>query len=311
MIFRRRVFNQKMKMLKNMLEYAVFRIVIFLCRLLPYHSMEKFISWLFVSLSGLQITRGKLADSQLKSVFPEKSEKEIRTIRRASFKQMGITVAETYLAEQKKLLLKCSAPGWEKLEKALALKKGVILVTAHFGNWELAGQYVASRYQPFSVIIKKQRNRYFNEYTNKPRMEQGIRLIYLRQSFREILKVLRENGIVAILTDQNAGRIGIRLPFLGIPASVHTGFAKIAQKTGAVIIPGFAVRNGQGEHSFYIEDFIDPANFRNDEKGVVEITRLVSLQLEKYILKYPEQWFWVHKRWKGAEKAESIVWETE
>ncbi|MDD3050391.1 MAG: lysophospholipid acyltransferase family protein [Candidatus Cloacimonetes bacterium] len=291
---------------KDLLEYSALRLLIAMIKLMPYHVTEKTFEYLAVKLRKNKITRGRLAYDQIKMVFPEKSEDEIDVILKKTFRMMALTGVESYLGDSEKLLKRCRTERLEILEEALKLTKGVLLATGHFGNWELAGKFLATKYPPVGVIIKKQRNRYFNEYTNRSRNKYGIVLIYLRNSLRQTMQLLKKNGIVAILTDQNAGKNGVKLDFLGHPASVHTGIAKISQRTGSPILPAFAVRNEDGIHTFYFENLIFPEEFSNNDEGIIEITKkLINIQ-EKYIYRFPEQWFWVHKRWKGADKAKDI-----
>ena len=157
----------------------------------------------------------------------------------------------------------------------------------------MAGEYIASFFD-LSVIIKKQRNQYFHDYTYNKSVEENVTLIDQKNALRPILKLLKKNYIIAIMVDQSAGKLGIQTKFLGHLASTYVGAAKISMKTGVPIVPAIAFRNDDQSHTFIFKQIILPDDFDN----VTDYTEAISKKLEDYILKYPEQWFWVHNRWK-------------
>ncbi|OQX71113.1 MAG: hypothetical protein B6D62_02670 [Candidatus Cloacimonas sp. 4484_275] len=290
------------KKTKNKIEFYLFRGLLKLLKLFPYKFSEQIIVSLFILIGYYIGIRKKVAAEQLKMVFPEKSNREIKKILLRMYAGMGKTAAETYLGNKTKLFANSVAEGWNNLEKAVAMKKGVILATGHIGNWELAGRYIAAHFK-FSVVAKKQRNRYFDNYTNKLREKDNIEIIDKKNAFREIIKKLRNNYIVAILIDQNAGKNGILTNFLGFPASTFVGAAKIAIKLKCPIVPAFAVRENNGKNHFIILPMILPTNYQNNEQSIKQLTEKISSTLEKIIIDHPSDWFWVHRRWRGFKKA--------
>ena len=290
---------------QSRIEFFFFKLFLNTFKILPFVLIVRIISNLFV-LGGFVIgIRKNVARRQLMMVFPEKSKQEIDKILWRMYYDMGRVAAETYFGDSKKLFMRAEVKGWKNLEKAVNMGKGVIMITGHLGNWELAGRYIASKLK-LSVVAKKQRNRYFDEYTNKIREAENIVLIDKKNAFKPIMKLLKQNYIVTILIDQNAGRDGIVTDFLGFEASTFIGAAKIAIKTGCPIVPAFAVRTEDGRNLFTVEEIIYPDKFQNDDRSIKELTEIISKKLEEYILKYPSQWFWVHKRWKGRDKAKKI-----
>jgi KDO2-lipid IV(A) lauroyltransferase len=269
--------------------------------LLPYWMSRKLICKLAVFTGMIIGIRKKVAEQNLHMVFPEKSKKEIRNIMREMYRQMGLTAAETYFADINKLYADFEVEGWEHLEAALALGKGVILASGHFGNWELAGRYIAQT-RKLSVIYKKLRNQYFDEFNNRIRNDENCVLIKKKQALRKILKLLAEEFIVTIMVDQNARNNGIVIDFLGHPASTFVGTAKIAIKTGTPILPGVALRRQDDSNYLIFEPMIDVTEYDNTETSIGKLTQDVSKRIEKYALHYPAQWFWVHRRWRGASK---------
>ncbi|MDY6916239.1 MAG: lysophospholipid acyltransferase family protein [Candidatus Cloacimonadota bacterium] len=288
--------------MKNKLEFLGFIFFVKIFKIIPYNWAEWILKKLFIFGGYYLGIRKNTAEKNLKMVFPNISAKRRKEILKSMYAHLGITTAETYLASFSKLLVKVNFEGKENIERALASQKGAIIATGHFGSWELAGRAMA-RHWNVAVVIKKQRNTYFNDYTNKIRAEQGIRIIYKKRALRNIIKSLRSNYLVCLLTDQNARKSGVRLDFLGKPASVFIGAAKISIRTGAPVIPAVAMRKEDGSHVFRYEKPLYPDEFKKTDDDIKKYTLIINKTLEKYIKKYPEQWFWVHRRWRGVDKA--------
>jgi len=290
---------------KSKIEYIFFRLFINIFKIFPYRFTRSFLARLFVVGAGLFDIRNSLAKKQLKMVFPEKSEIEINSILKKMYYHMGLTTAETYFGNKEKLFETCEVTGWNILKNAVDMGKGVILVTGHFGNWELAGKYIAAHYD-MAVVGKQQRNKLFDQYTNDLRLKDNIIVINKKNALRPILKMLGEGYIVSLLMDQNAGKNGVLTNFLGHEASTFVGAAKIAIKTGCPIVPAYAIRKDDGSHLFICEEIISAKDFGNNLNDITQFTEVISKRIEKYIFQYPHLWFWVHKRWKGRKKARKI-----
>ncbi len=285
--------------IKYKLEFVAFKTGIFILKILPYRLSLN----ILIFASKIIKKRKDVAIKNLRKVFND--EQKIRTILNKTYENYAKNIAETYLADTEKLFKKVKTVGWENLEEALSLNRGVILASAHLGNWELAGSYIATR-KKISVIIKRQKNPLFNKYMIESRNKMNIKVIDMKTSLREVMKDLKNNYIVTILIDQNAGRRGIKTDFLSHPASTYAGTAKIALKTKSPIVPAFAVRDKNDINTFYFEKPIYTDNLEYNDENIKKITDELNKILEKYILTYPEQWFWVHKRWKGAKQAKVI-----
>ncbi len=290
---------------KNIIEYSAFRTFVFLFKLLPYKLALWKMKKIFV-LGGYYIGfRKKVAMDNLNLVFPDKSNKEKLMILKEMYAQMGDTAAETFIQNDEEFLKKVNCIGLENLEKAYSMGKGVILATAHLGNFEMAGRYLCKRFQT-SVVAKIQRNRLFHAYTMRDRDKYNLEVISMKMSVRKIIKLLNKNYLVAIMMDQNAGKKGILTNFLGHPASTFVGTARIAMKTKCPVIVAVPIRMPDGSQTFYIEGPYFATDFEDNLKGQIAFTELISGKLEQYILKYPEQWFWVHRRWRGVKKAKQL-----
>ena len=293
------------KLTKSKIEFFFFKLFINIFKVFPYRFTRSFLANLFVFGASLLDIRNSLAKKQLKMVFPNKTNKEINNIIRKMYYHMGLTTAESYFGRKEKLFTTCEVQGWNNLKNAVEEGKGVILATGHFGNWELAGKYIAANFK-MAVVGKRQRNRYFDNYTNALRLKDNVIVINKKNALRPILKMLGEGYIVSLLMDQNAGRNGVLTDFLGHEASTFVGAAKIAIKTGCPVVPAYAIRKNDGSHLFICEEIISPTGFKNNLEDITKYTEIISKRIEKYIYQYPHLWFWVHKRWKGSKKARKI-----
>jgi KDO2-lipid IV(A) lauroyltransferase len=187
---------------------------------------------------------------------------------------------------------------WEVLEKALALGKGAIIITGHFGNFEWLGQYISKRGIVVNGIAKRQSNPYVNELVERNRSAKNIRVIYVKDAGEAIPKALKRNELVALVADQDAKEKGVFVNFLGQKSSTPVGPAVYHFKTGAPLVFGISVRKDYGKFDFYFEEInIEPFDELTKET-IKKITQLHASILEKWTLQYPQQWFWVHKRWK-------------
>ncbi len=293
--------GKKRKVTQSRIEYILFLVARFLLRILPYKLTESIITNIF-RFGGLVIgIRKKIALNNLNKIFPDKTNQDKRRILSAMYRNFGKTTAEIYFGDLEKLSKKIDIQGWDNLEKAIALKKGVLLASLHIGNWESAGLYI-SQYHKISVIYKSLRNRFFDDFNNRLRERNGVKLINIKSSLISIIKLLKQNYIVTILIDQNARKKGELIDFLGYEASTYTGISRLALKTNTPIVPAISIRQKNCRLLLIFEEIINAESFKNSENPILDLLSHISKKLEKYILEYPEQWFWVHKRWHGASK---------
>jgi KDO2-lipid IV(A) lauroyltransferase len=151
-----------------------------------------------------------------------------------------------------------------------------------------------------AMITKRQRNRLFDAYTNAIRARQGGTIIDMKNALKGVLEHTRHNDLIGILIDQDAGRRGVLADFLGKPASNWKGAAKISLRFKIPIVPGYVIRNADDTLTFRFEQMIDPVGVDDTEENLMLFIRKMNHSLENIIRQYPEQWFWLHKRWKGA-----------
>lgn len=283
----------------NTLEYYPFRGLIKLLKLMPYGISKGFVLGLF-GLFGYRLgIRKKVAYTQLRKVYPHFSDEHLRSILKGVYRQMALSIVEEYVLDDQRLLENSSIIGQEYVDKALSYGRGVILATAHFGNWE-AARILPLKGLNVSVIAKKQRNTLFDAYTNSIRERNGVHVIDMKRGLRDIIADLKGNRIVAILADQNAGSKGMVLDFLGFPASHWKGVAKLSLRYKIPILPGFVVRDPDDKLRFEFSPIIYKPELEDQEENYPVILSEIIRVTEAYINQYPDQWFWVHKRWKHA-----------
>lgn len=185
------------------------------------------------------------------------------------------------------------------MKKLYQKNKGLIVLTAHFGNWEIGAVSLGIQFGvPLNIIVKSQRNTLVDNWMNFYRTKWNNKVIPLGVSIRQTYKELIDKNVIAIIADQRGPEEGIRVQYFGRPSATYTGPAVLALKTGAPIVMGIVARQNDFTYLAVIEEIKTddlPDDF--DEK-VKEITQRHTAFLEKYARIYPEQWFWMHKRWK-------------
>jgi len=186
----------------------------------------------------------------------------------------------------------------EILDGALKEGKGALLVTGHFGNFDLFGAAIAARGSPLSVLVQRQSNPIVDERVRRYREKMGSRVIYRGAGVREVVRALRRNEFVAIVADQDARGSGIFVDFLGTPASTAKGPALLAYRTGAPIVFGTLERLSDGSHIGRLERPIRARSEMPEEDEVRRVTEEWVARLEGAVRQRPDHYFWPHKRWK-------------
>lgn len=182
-------------------------------------------------------------------------------------------------------------------------KKPFLVLTGHLGNWELMGAFFALKGAPLSVLAKPIHNPYVNRHVNRVREANGLEVISTRKMpMRPVLKAIRAGRGVVFLADQDARRAGIFVDFFGHPASTFTGPALFCVRTGLPLLPVFDIRTGLFSHKTIFLPPIYPPGDMEREEAIRHITEKHVKCLEEMIRRYPDQYFWFHRRWKSREK---------
>jgi len=247
--------------------------------------------------------------ANLDVVFGEsKSPVEKNRILRTSFTTMARTLLDTFWFARKPA---------ERLEKYVDVdesamvffeSKAHICITAHFGNWEIIGQMSGFKGRPLSSIATPVKNETVNKHFIRAREATGQKIIPREGALRKLIKVLREDGKTAFLSDQNTTEHegGIWIDCFGLPAQVTAAPAALSGRTKAEILIGFCIPQPGGRYRVYAAEQIPPPETVN-EKTVRELTEQINAATEREILRHPQCWLWMYKRWKTKKPGSETV----
>jgi KDO2-lipid IV(A) lauroyltransferase len=237
--------------------------------------------------------------------FPERSVAERRRILRASFANLGRMVAELahlphLTADDLRRMVVFEDEAWWAENVGRPRETGVLILSGHFGNWELLVFAHGMRGFPVSMVHRSIANPLVDRWLNALRARAGTRLVRKRHAAGGVLRALHEQQLLVLPFDQNSTRgIGVFVDFFGVPASTNSGIARLALRTGAPIVPVFIVREGrQARHRVHVLPIMYARRSGDSESDVRGATQQLSEVFEGMVRRYPEQWLWVHKRWK-------------
>lgn len=247
--------------------------------------------------------RRATVEGHLRQAFPDRDERWVRRTAAASYAHLGregLSLLRLYRLGQEDVVAETRVlEGLDALRAAVADGTGAVLVTGHFGNWEIGGAAIAARGVPLDVVVQRQANPLFDRLINDARVRLGMRTIYRGRATRDALRGLREGRVVAFVADQDARRAGVFVPFLGRPASTFRGPAVLALRSGAPVFIGTAVRAPDGGYDVRIRKIPEPPAGELEERTDA-LTAAHARALEESVRAHPEQYFWHHRRWKTA-----------
>jgi KDO2-lipid IV(A) lauroyltransferase len=271
---------------------------------------------------GRATARGafRVLESRLRSgmrslaiAFPEMSEHERRKILKASVENIGRTVVEftnfkPANAEESKRTVEFDFEGeqFQLYKKAKAEGRGVLMPTAHIGNWELVLAGFSLQYEPIYFTARELDNPRIDKMFTEMRAKFGSRQFYKSDSAKEVLRALKKGARVGVLPDVNVlPNEGVFVPFFGVPACTTSGVARLAIKTNALIFPMFAIWD-EARKKYIVHNgrAIEPANTGNRDADIVSTTAAFTVEIEKIVRAFPEQWLWIHRRWKTRPPGE-------
>jgi KDO2-lipid IV(A) lauroyltransferase len=194
--------------------------------------------------------------------------------------------------------------GLEHIRAAYAQGKGVLVFSGHFGNWELTAMTQGYLGLPLCLVARPLDNPDLERLLARLRERSGNRIIHKRNAVREMLRAVREKKGVAIVIDQDARSDGVFVPFFGRLASTTPTLALLALRTGAVVIPSFSVPLDKGRYRVVYEPPVEVPSSGDRDRDVLELTATCTAIIEKWVRRYPEQWLWMHRRWKTTPEGE-------
>jgi KDO2-lipid IV(A) lauroyltransferase len=284
------------------LEYFLFLALRWFILSMPLKSAQRLGAGLGFAVYHLVPSRRNIALDNLRHAFPEKTEQERERIAVGAFKSYGTALFEfiwfPQLGEEGlRKLVRFRNP--ELLRESAGDAKGLILLSGHFGNWELtAFGGAALSGVPFTVVVQTQSNQYVDAVINRIRCLRGNRVVPMGIAVREIIMTLRRGGVIALAADQSGPKEGVYVNFFGRIVATHQGPAAFALKTGARVLMGFCIRQADGSYEIVIEE-IPTGDIAADAPDALEsFTQRHTALLERYIRDYPDHWQWMHRRWK-------------
>lgn len=291
------------KRIKYRLEYLAVVILIFVLNLIPRRIALLFGDAIGILAFSVFRLRRKVALNNLEnSLGVSYTGRDYRKIAARAYRNFGRGMIEYGLfpsLKRKRLDRFLSISGEDNLKEIASWNRGAVLVTGHFGSWELMGAFLASRGWPVDYLVGEQHNLLVNRLMNDHRRLFGIGLIDMGVAARGVIKAIRGGRMVCMLSDQDAGSDGVVVQFLGRPASTPKGPAAFALKTGAPLACGFIIRDGYRQ-KVTIEAPFDFKPSGNKDRDIKDLTQKYTELLEEYIRKYPDHWFWPHRRWKST-----------
>lgn len=249
--------------------------------------------------------RRKVVEAHLRMAFPDENEAWIRDTARGVYAHLGREALATIRLGQMsraELLERTTAVGLEALAEGLAHGRGVVLVSGHIGNHEIGAAAVAARGIPLDIVVQRQGNPLFDAALVAARERFGVGVIDRFSPTRELARSLRSGHVLGFAADQNAGRAGIFVPYFGKLASTHRGAALFAVRSGAPVVMMLALRKGDG-YEVSAESIEVDRNGQLDDV-VYNLTAAFTARLEEVVRTAPEQYLWLHRRWKTRPEGE-------
>ncbi|MGC1362909.1 MAG: lysophospholipid acyltransferase family protein [Silvibacterium sp.] len=289
--------------MREELEYAIVWVLVKVLGALPRWAARALGAGVGAAAFFLMRRLRKTGLRNLELAFPEKTTGELQRILRELYRNLGWLLGEfcqmpNYTRENTRSFLR-----YEGLEHYLAARergKGVLIVTGHLGAWELSSYYHSLMGYPMGMVIRRLDNAKVDGLVNAIRCLHGNRVLHKDDFARGLLGAMRHGETVGILMDTNmTPPQGVFVPFFGRLACTASGLARVALRTGAAVLPGFMVWEGaERKYVLRFGEEIPVVSTGDDEADALANTARFTAVIEDYVRRYPEQWLWVHRRWK-------------
>jgi Kdo2-lipid IVA lauroyltransferase/acyltransferase len=289
---------------KRALEYAAARLVIATLEWTPLPVANQ-LAHAYASLLDLAIPRlRRTACANLRMALPEADARRITDGVFQSIARLLVAVSRIPRIHRGNVADWIRYDGLEHFTEAKQRGRGVLFATAHLGNWELSAFAHGLMTEPMHVVVRPLDNPRIDRIVEHRRRMSGNAVIQKKDAARAILRALGRNEAVGVLIDQNAGpEEGVFVDFFGVPACAGTAFARIANRTGAAVIPGFALWcEAEGRYVLRFEPILEMTG--DDARD----TARIHAALERVIRQYPDQWLWIHRRWKTRPPGEARIY---
>ena len=280
-------------------------IILFCFQCVPLSIRKLFFKFLLMLYYHTAAKQRLIALHNLRCAFPEKDMEELIRIAKGVYLNLAITAAEFFSMPsitRENLHEWVEMEGLEHFEAGIAQGKGLLTIIAHFGNWELMPvtfPLFLKFPKPSYIVYRPLDSPVLDNMVEHVRTINGNEMIPKWGSGKRIMELLKENHSIAILSDQNvAAREGVFVDFFGRPACTGVGLAVLALRSGAPVLPMFMARQKSGKYKFILKPLVEISQTGDYERDLLENTQRFTKVVEDVVREYPDQWFWIHQRWK-------------
>ena len=296
--------------MRHRLEYALVRLLIGVVRIMPDAVVRGSGTLLGLAFYAIDRAHRRIAQKNLAAAFPVRTEAECRSIARAAFTHFGRLLFELLKFSTRSpaaMLARSEFDGEERVRLAYAQGKGVLFITGHFGFWELHAIVHALRFEPINLLARSLDNPQLNGLLERIRQGTGNTVVYRRGTIRRVMRTLAAGQGVAVLIDQHImTRDAIYVDFFERPAATTSAVAALALRTGAPVVPVFALPLERGRYRMIYEHPVEPPR-GDSEDAIREFTQRCTDVLEMYVRRHPELWLWMHRRWRDVGPQGDVV----
>ncbi|MGK0256267.1 MAG: KDO2-lipid IV(A) lauroyltransferase [Arcobacteraceae bacterium] len=288
----------------NYLLFLLYKTFKFVVLLLPKSLVKFFLDTLAYLIYLFNIEHKRYTKANLDFVYKDTISKDRKTeIMKNSYKNLVYNIyefVENQTLDLQGLESKITVENEQYILDALKNKRKIILVTAHYGNWEYGNSFIPLKYAPTTMVGRPMNNKYLNKELDTTRTKNNTQMLTKKDASRGLVKALKDNRILGLVIDQHNGS-GIDVEFLGHKVKQADSTSRLALKFDALIIPLFFTMESFGKYTAKFYEPIDPRNFQSED-NILTLTQAQANIMEKHILSKPDQWFWQHKRFKEYNK---------
>jgi KDO2-lipid IV(A) lauroyltransferase len=296
--------------MRHRLEYLIVRALIAVVGVMPDAAVRACGTTLGMAFYTIDRAHRRIAERNLATAFPARPESERRAIARAAFTHFGRLLFELLkfsTLSREQMLARVEFDGEERARLAYAQGKGVLFITGHFGFWELHAMVHALQIEPIGLLARALDNAELNQLLEQMRQGTGNTVIYRQGTIRRVMRALHAGQGVAVLIDQHVmTRDAIYVDFFERPAATTSAVAALALRTGAPVVPVFALPLPGGRYRLIYEHPVAPPSGESDD-AVHDFTQRCTDVLEMYVRRHPDLWLWMHRRWRDDGPASDSV----